>query len=68
MTAWLIFSGTIALSYLFFIRWRPVPGVQVVEYVPLYVLLLASTIHHLRPKLRPAFARFEMQKAPTPQP
>jgi hypothetical protein len=42
MTAWLIFSGTIALSYVFFIRWRPVSETQVAEYAPLYALLLLS--------------------------
>jgi hypothetical protein len=39
MSAWLIFSGLIALSYLFFIRWRPIALVQVIEFVPLYVML-----------------------------
>ncbi len=39
MSAWLIFSGTIALSYLFFIRWRPISAAQVIEFVPLYVML-----------------------------
>ncbi len=39
MSAWLIFSGTIALSYLFFVRWRPVSTVQIIEFVPLYVML-----------------------------
>jgi len=44
MTAWLIFSGTIALSYVFFVRWRPVPETQVAEYAPLYALLLLSCV------------------------
>jgi len=39
MSAWLIFSGTIALSYLFFIHWRPTSIVQIIEFVPLYVIL-----------------------------
>jgi hypothetical protein len=41
-TAWLIFSGSIALSYVFFIRWRPVPATQIAEFVPLYALLVLS--------------------------
>jgi hypothetical protein len=41
-TAWLIFSGSIALSYVFFVRWRPVPEAQIAEYAPLYALLLLS--------------------------
>ena len=39
LSAWLIFSGTIALSYLFFIKWRPILAVQVIEFVLLYVML-----------------------------
>jgi hypothetical protein len=48
MSAWLIFSGTIALSYLFFIRWRPISMVQIVEFVPLYVLLGMSGLIAIR--------------------
>ncbi len=40
LSAWLIFSGTVALSYLFFIRWRVIPTAQAAEYGPLYGLLL----------------------------
>ncbi len=39
MTAWLIFSGTIMLSYLFFVEWRVNLWAQVAEYVPLYLML-----------------------------
>jgi alpha-1,6-mannosyltransferase len=48
MSAWLIFSGTIALSYLFFIHWRPSSTVQVIEFVPLYLMLGLSGIVALR--------------------
>jgi hypothetical protein len=41
-TAWLIFTGTSALAYLFFIRWRVVAWGQAAEFLPLYLLLLAS--------------------------
>ncbi len=52
MSAWLIFSGTIALSYLFFIRWRPISTVQVIEFVPLYVgLILTFVIRTLTPRV-----------------
>ena len=44
MTAWLIFGGTIALSYVFFVRWRPVSATQIAEYAPLYALLLLSFV------------------------
>jgi hypothetical protein len=42
MTAWLVFSGTIALSYVFFVRWRPVSATQLAEYAPLYAVLALS--------------------------
>ena len=48
MTAWLIFSGTIALSYIFFIKWRVNDFAQVLEFAPLYVVLLASGVRQLR--------------------
>jgi len=49
LSAWLIFSGTIALSYVFFVKWRVVPWAQAAEYWPLYILLLASAAIRLRP-------------------
>ncbi len=45
--AWLIFSGTIMLSYLFFIQWRVVGWGQVAEYAPLYALLLAAWVKQI---------------------
>ncbi|MBI5563717.1 MAG: DUF2029 domain-containing protein [Chloroflexi bacterium] len=52
MSAWLIFSGTIALSYLFFIRWRPISIVQVIEFGPLYVgLILTFVIRSVAPRV-----------------
>ena len=43
-TAWLLFSGTIALAYVFFVRWRVVTWAQVLEYGPLFALLLLSAV------------------------
>ncbi len=57
LTAWLIFSGTIALAYMFFIRWRVMPWAQAAEYGPLYGVLLISALRFLpqpRPGLRPS--------------
>ena len=48
MSAWLTFSGAIVLSYLFFVRWRPILTVQAVEFVPLYVMLAISGIVALK--------------------
>jgi len=60
--AWFIFSGAVALSYLFFIHWRVIPAAQAAEYWPLYFLLTAS----LRPRLRAMFPRlrsFRLRRA-----
>jgi hypothetical protein len=38
-TGWWLFSGLIALSYTFFIDWRPIPLPQWVEFLPLYLFL-----------------------------
>jgi hypothetical protein len=54
LTAWLIFSGTIALAYVFFVQWRVVPWAQAAEYWPLFGLLLLSALHRFRP---PRFAQ-----------
>ncbi len=43
-TAWLLFSGTIALAYVFFVRWQVVTWAQVFEYGPLFALLLLSAV------------------------
>ena len=50
-TAWLIFSGTVILSYLFFVRWRVVDWAQAAEFLPLYILLLLSGIRQAAPAL-----------------
>jgi hypothetical protein len=50
LTGWLLFTGLVALSYTFFINWRPLPWVVWVEYVPLYLLLLAGGWRWLREK------------------
>jgi len=49
--AWLVFSGTVALAYLFFIRWQVVPLGQAAEYAPLYGLLVISAMAPTRAAL-----------------
>jgi alpha-1,6-mannosyltransferase len=51
ISAWLIFSGTTALAYLFFIKWRVVGWGQVAEYAPLYVLLLLPALPRARAEI-----------------
>jgi hypothetical protein len=56
-TAWLIFSGTTALAYMFFIVWRVVVWAQVVEFTPLYLLLVLAAL----PGARAAIERLAMR-------
>ena len=65
MSAWLVFSGTIALSYMFFVRWRVVPWAQAAEYWPLYVLLLMSAAPRLRSTAARWFVFNPMQRRAT---
>lgn len=53
ISAWLIFSGSAALAYLFFIKWRVVGWGQVAEYAPLYALLVLGAL----PRIRASLAR-----------
>jgi alpha-1,6-mannosyltransferase len=47
-SAWLIFSGTTALAYMFFMVWRVVVWAQVAEFAPLYLLLALSAVPSAR--------------------
>jgi hypothetical protein len=58
-TAWLIFTGSVALAYLFFIRWRVVPAGQAAEFVPLYALLALNALAAGRAALARAAGRKE---------
>lgn len=55
-TAWLAFTGTVVFAYLFFIEWRVIDWAQAAAYLPLYGLLVASTLR-LNSKVRPANER-----------
>jgi alpha-1,6-mannosyltransferase len=39
-TGWWLFTGLVALSYTFFINWKPVPAAIWSQYLPLYAFLL----------------------------
>jgi hypothetical protein len=47
-TGWWLFCGLVALSYTFFIRWRPVPAALWIEFAPLYGLLLWDAARSLQ--------------------
>jgi len=51
-TGWWFFSGLLALSYTFFIAWRPVPLPQWIEFVPLYIFLLVDLAQRSRPGIK----------------
>lgn len=46
--AWWVFTGTVALSYTFFIRWRVVGWSIQLQFWPLYILLTAAAIMRIR--------------------
>lgn len=47
-TGWWLFCGLVALSYTFFIHWRPVPAMLWGQFAPLYALLLWDAGRFLR--------------------
>jgi alpha-1,6-mannosyltransferase len=46
-TGWWLFCGLAALSYTFFIRWRPVAAAVWAQFLPLYALLLVDGVRWL---------------------
>lgn len=47
-TGWWLFCGLVALSYTFFIRWRPVPLAAWIQFLPLYTFLIIDLARWLR--------------------
>jgi hypothetical protein len=47
ITAWFFFTGLAMLSYTFFIKWHPIPWVQIIEFFSLYALLLAAWLRNV---------------------
>ncbi len=43
-TGWWLFCGLIALSYTFFIQWKPVNAAIYAQFVPLYLILLIDFV------------------------
>jgi len=41
---WWLFCGLIALSYTFFIQWKPVSSAILVEFIPLYLILVVNLV------------------------
>jgi uncharacterized membrane protein len=53
-SGWWLFCGLIALSYSFFITWRPVPIAIWSQFLPLYLMLLWSLGQRLRATRQPS--------------
>jgi hypothetical protein len=45
---WWWFCGLVGLSYLFFIRWRPVPWALAAQFWPLYAFLLIALFRRIK--------------------
>jgi alpha-1,6-mannosyltransferase len=48
-TGWWLFCGLTALSYTFFIAWKPVPAAIALQFWPLYAFLAVDVLRRLRP-------------------
>ena len=47
-TGWFLFTGLVALAYTFFITWTPVTWALLLEFVPLYAILVFSQLRSIR--------------------
>ena len=47
-TSWFLFTGLVALAYTFFITWEPVTWALLLEFVPLYAILVFSQFRAIR--------------------
>lgn len=61
-TGWWLFCGLVALSYTFFIRWRPVAWAAWVQFLPLYAFLTIDLVRWLH-----GWAQMRMKSISSPQ-
>ena len=64
-TAWLVYCGSAALAYMFFIKWRVITWSQVAEFAPLYLLLALALLPRARASLGRAFSFWPERQAVT---
>ena len=64
--AWLVYTGSAALAYMFFIKWRVVTWAQVAEYTPLYLFLVLAAGPALRAGLSRLAASIRVPGGPLP--
>jgi hypothetical protein len=48
-TGWWLFCGLIALSYTFFLDWKPIPAAVWVQFWPLYLFLAIDLLRQVHP-------------------
>lgn len=51
-TGWWLFCGLVALSYTFFIEWKPVNAAIYAQFVPLYAILLFDLVRRYAKRFR----------------
>jgi len=61
---WWLFCGLVALSYTFFIKWKPVDLAIQFEFLPLYLILLGNLIALLWKKFAPRLKPSPIQQSP----
>jgi alpha-1,6-mannosyltransferase len=57
-TGWWLFSGLVGLSYLFFIRWKPVSWAIWAQFLPLYAFLLIDLMRKVLKRQNASYAWF----------
>ena len=62
-TGWWLFTGLVALSYTFFIDWKPVPWVAWVQFLPLYLFLALAFIRWVQKRGLLKLNRFTVRTA-----
>jgi len=60
---WWLFCGSVALSYTFFIKWRPVSLAIQFEFLPLYLIILGNLILTLWKKFAPRIKPSPIQQS-----
>jgi hypothetical protein len=63
-TGWWLFCGLIALSYIFFIKWKPVPFAIQVEFITLYIILVVNLVTFLWKKFSIGLEPASIQQSP----
>jgi hypothetical protein len=63
-TGWWLFCGLVALSYTFFIKWKPVPSAIQFQFLPLYIFLFIDLVTLLWKKFSIGLEPASIQQSP----